>query len=197
MAKQRPLDDLGPDFERRWKQAPQDDRRAVLAELRDLYAMLERDDALLLAKLGVIRRAATALAEEEFPVLAFETAPAGRSASQGSLFNAAPAAAAPASPPRKENPFLPRSVLDRLQQSQSQVSAGLRDLMQDQELVDKSLAAPLTPRQAQLERELRLRLGPIVEGLVEAQIERLKSELRLRLRAEMDQLIAEHVRRQG
>jgi hypothetical protein len=71
----------------------------------------------------------------------------------------------------------------------------MRDRVQD--MVDKSFVVPLTPRQAELERELRLRTGPIVEGLIEAQLDTLKSELRVRLRAEMDRLIAELVRKQG
>lgn len=191
----RPTDDLGPEFEQRWKHAAQDERQAVLTELRDLYAMLENDDALLLAKLGITRRPKRQPADDEFPVLLPEQAPER----QGSLFNAAPAPepASPAQPPRKENPFLPRSVLARLQESQNRVSSGMRDLIQDQELVDKSYVAPLTPRQAELERELRLCLGPVIEGLIEAQLDTLKSELRVRLRAEMDRLIAEHVRKHG
>lgn len=189
-----PFDDFGPDFERRWQLTPSADRQAVLAELRDLYAMLERDDARLLARLGVLRSA-----DSDIPVLLPDSPPPRRAEQQHDLFGTAssPVPSTPPAPPRKENPFLPRSVLDRLQASQNRVSAGLRDLIQDQALVDRSYVAPLTPRQAEVERELRLRLGPIVENLIEAQIETLKSELRVRLREEMDRLIAELVRKQG
>lgn len=182
MVKPRPQDDLGPDFEQRWKHAPHDDRRAVLTELRDLYTMLEKGNSRQPAPSGG--------ADDDIPLLAPAAKTAG--ASQGNLFSE-PQAAPP--PPRKENPFLPASMLARLQESQSRVSTNMHDLIQD--LVDKSYVTPLTPRQAELERELRLRTGPIVEGLIEAQLETLKSELRVRLRAEMDKLIAELVRKQG
>jgi hypothetical protein len=189
MATQRPLDDLGPEFEQRWKDAEQDDRRAVLTELRDLYIMLEKEDTRLAARPGKTG-ALPAGTDNDIPLLV----PAAKTAGQGNLFSESPANASPP-PPRKDNPFLPASVLARLQESQTRVSAGMRDLVQD--MVDKSFVVPLTPRQAELERELRLRTGPIVEGLIEAQLDTLKSELRVRLRAEMDRLIAELVRKQG
>lgn len=189
----RPLDDLGPDFEQRWKRASRSHRRELIAELRDLYFMLEDEDEVLLSHIGVIPKPANGAA-----------APA-RSGAQGSLFTDNGTPAEPSPTPRRENPFLPRSVLARLQESQHQASAGLRDLMQaGQDFSVKRLGQaasvlttvqPLSPEQAELERELRLRLGPVVEDLLDAQLEILKNELRVRLRAEMDRLIAEHVRK--
>ena len=163
----RHLDDLGPDFDTRWQRAPKPLKRELVAELRELYLLLAEEDMPLLA--GQPRQAAAA-------------APAG---SQRSLFgDAAPAAATP----RKDNPFLPRSVLARLQESQQQASDGLRELMQPP-------SAPPSHEAVDLERELRLKLGPVVETLIEAHLDSIKSELRVRLRAEMDRLIAEHVRK--
>jgi hypothetical protein len=54
---------------------------------------------------------------------------------------------------------------------------------------------PVSHEEADLERELRLKLGPVVESLLDAHMDALKSELRVHLRAEMDRLIAEHVRK--
>jgi hypothetical protein len=196
----RHLEDLGPDFDRRWKQAPQPRRRELIAELRDLYLMLgpaaprrgKKSDA-----------PGTAPAETSLPLLPPEGAD---KIEQGSLFDAAAAAPAPAEPPAeppRENPFLPRSVLARLQESQSRANAGLRDLIQNTEeqagrRANAEFGSGLTRQpsheQSDLERELRLKLGPLVESLIEAQMEILKNELRVRLRLEMDRLIAEHVR---
>lgn len=162
----RHLDDLGPDFDARWQRAPKPVKRELVAELRELYLLLEEEDMPLLA--GQQRPAAAAPA-----------------ASQRSLFgDAAPASGKP----RKDNPFLPRSVLARLQESQQQASDGLRELMH-------SPSTPPSHEAVDLERELRLKLGPVVETLIEAHLDSIKSELRVRLRAEMDRLIAEHVRK--
>ncbi len=166
----RHLDDLGPDFDLRWQRSPRSARRELIADLRDLYILLEEEDMPLLAGHGPAKAEISAT----------------KAAPQGSLFSD-PTPAAP-KPERKENPFLPRSVLDRLQDSQQQASTGLRELMQ------KTMATPSSHEQVDLERELRLKLGPVVERLIEAQMETLKSELRVYLRAEMDKLIAEHIR---
>lgn len=227
----RPLDDLGPDFDRRWKQASRARRREFVAELRDLYVMLEEDDAPLLARLrnGSIPAPRDPEPEPDLPLLAPEP---GTKERQRGLFDeagptVAPSASAVAAPapegmaaarPARENPFLPRSVLDRLQQSRDRASAGLRDLLQTtaddlrSPAATTSVAAPEsapatasspsgtpplppTHEQSDLERELRLKLGPMVETLIEAQMEQIKSELRVRLRLEMDRLIAEHIRK--
>lgn len=164
----RHLDDLGPDFDLRWQRTPASARRELVTELRDLYHFLEEDD---------------------LPLLASQpsgTSKPTTSGGQGHLFSEAAPAPTPA---RKENPFLPRSVLDRLQDSRQQATTGLRELMQ------QTQASPPTHEQVDLERELRLRLGPVVEQLIDAQMAQLKSELRVRLRAEMDRLIAEAVSR--
>lgn len=168
----RHLDDLGPDFDLRWQRSPHSTKRELIADLRDLYILLEEEDMPLLAGHG--------------PGPAKAATPTPKAAPQGSLFSDAPPLAP--KPERKENPFLPRSVLDRLQDSQQQASTGLRELMQ------KTMASPPSHEQVDLERELRLKLGPVVERLIEAQMETLKSELRVYLRAEMDKLIAEHIR---
>lgn len=198
----RPLDDLGPDFDRRWKQSSRTTRRELIAELRDLYLMLEDRDRAVLAR----TRPARSDEPAGIPLLVPERAPRGQ---QGTLF--ADAGEAP-SRARADNPFLPRSVLDRLQESRSRATAGLRDLMQvtTEEIARRPAAIdaiPATPdaapadmpppshEQSDLERELRLKLGPVVESLIETQMETLRSELRVRLRLEMDRLIAEHVRK--
>ncbi|HEX6590863.1 MAG TPA: hypothetical protein VF050_02590 [Moraxellaceae bacterium] len=182
----RHFDDLGPDFDLRWKRSSRSLKRELIGELRDLYIFLEEDDMPLLA--GSAPRAATTAASRP--------APGKAAVNQGQLFSDAgepdsatptAAAAAPALP-NKDNPFLPKSVLERLQSSQTQASAGLRELM-------KTPATPPSHEQVDLERELRLRLGPVVESLIDAHVETLKSELRVRLRAEMDRLISEHVRK--
>lgn len=166
----RHFDDLGPDFDLRWHRAPRSLKRELIADLRDLYILLEEEDMPLLA------------GQHAAPAAENKAAP---HSPQGNLFTEPDPAPAP---PRKENPFLPRSVLDRLQDSRQQASTGLRELMQ------KTMATPPSHEQVDLERELRLKLGPVVEQLIEAHMEQLKSELRVRLRAEMDRLIAEHVR---
>lgn len=185
----RHFDDLGPDFDQRWKRTTRAQKRELIAELRDLYIFLEEEDMPLLASqpAAAPAKAQTAVA----PLL---------STNQGMLFSDAGAEeesipaevskSSAAGAPRKDNPFLPKSVLDKLQASQSQASAGLRELM----LATQS-NSPVSHEQVDLERELRLKLGPIVENLIEAQMELLKSELRVRLRTEMDRLIAEHVRK--
>lgn len=156
--------DLGPDFDRRWRAAPRALRRELIAEIRSLYLFLEEDDM----------------------PLASEPVPAPLSAPrQDSLFDT-PAATDSA---RAENPFLPRSVLDRLQQSQQQARGQLQGLL-------KTQAAPAASHeQVDLERELRLKLGPVIETLIDQHMEQIRSELRVRLRAEMDRLITVHVRK--
>lgn len=203
----RPIDDLGPDFDHRWRLAPQAQRREVIAQLRDLYLMLEERDAMLLS-----RWKGDSL---PFPGdTAADEPPAKAPKGQVSLFEetmpAPPASLTPAAIPgaaAKENPFLPRSMLDRLQESR-RASAGLRDLVQAlgdggapplattaAAAVARTVPLPASHEQSDLERELRLKLGPLVESLVEAQMEHIKSELRVRLRLEMDRLIADHIRK--
>ncbi len=182
----RHFDDLGPDFDLRWKHSSRAQKRELIAELRDLYIFLEDEDMPLLA--GTPANTAAHPADRSIAAT-----PAGKT-QQGSLFTepAADNRSATVKPtPRKDNPFLPKSVLDKLHESQSQASAGLRELMQ----AGAGTAPPLSHEQVDLERELRLKLGPVVESLIEAQMELLKSELRVRLRAEMDRLIAEQVRK--
>ena len=187
----RHFDDLGPDFDLRWKRSSRVMKRELIGELRDLYIFLEEDDMPLLA--GAAPKPAAPAAA---PAAASTSASATKAANQGQLFSAADEPATEAAPlatptpaqPNKDNPFLPKSVLERLQNSQTQASAGLRELM-------KTPATPPSHEQVDLERELRLRLGPVVESLIDAHVETLKSELRVRLRAEMDRLISEHVRK--
>lgn len=183
----RHFDDLGPDFDLRWKQSSRVQKRELIAELRDLYIFLEDDDMPLLAG---------APADSPAPRPgAGRSIPASPARHQGQLFTDAgeeePQATTTATVARKDNPFLPKSILDKLQASQSQASAGLRELMQ----ASAGNTAPPSHEQVDLERELRLKLGPVVENLIEAQMETLKSELRVRMRAEMDRLIAEHIRK--
>lgn len=179
----RHFDDLGPDFDLRWKQSSRAQKRELIGELRDLYIFLEEDDMPLLAGTP-----APPTTNRSIPA-----APASK-ANQGSLFvevQEESRSAAAKSTPRKDNPFLPKSVLDKLHESQSQASAGLRELMQ----ASIGNITPPSHEQVDLERELRLKLGPVVENLIEAQMEAIKSELRVRMRAEMDRLIAEQIRK--
>ncbi|MFN3585876.1 MAG: hypothetical protein ACK4UT_00075 [Moraxellaceae bacterium] len=168
--------DLGPDFDRRWRAAPRPLRRELIAEIRALYRFLDEDDVPLASE--------PASLPPEAPAATVAT-PAPR---QNSLFEAP---ATPARPAAKENPFLPRSVLDRLQQSQQQARGQLQGLMP----APGARPPAASHEQVDLERELRLKLGPVIETLIDAHMEQLRSELRVRLRAEMDRLIAEHVRK--
>lgn len=198
----RPIDDLGPDFDRRWRQAPVVRRREFIAELRDLYLMLEERDEPLLARLR--NGSIPTPRDDDPPLLVPEPATPRR---QASLFDEATGEVAPAAPvaapPAPENPFLPRSVLDRLQQNRRLAAAGLGHPLavpvpQPAPASAADLQSPPLPashEQSDLERELRLKLGPLVETLIEAQMEMIKSELRVRLRLEMDRLIAEHLRK--
>lgn len=206
MAMARPFDDLGPDFDRRWKLAPKARRRELVAELRDLYVMLEAKDSALLARLRNGSIPPLRDGDADVPMLTPEP---GSARHQPGLFDepqpATASAETSATPrPTRENPFLPRSVLDRLHQSRTTANAGLRDLLTTtaNDLHSPSVTpSPASPpptashEQSDLERELRLKLGPLVESLIEAQMEQIKSELRIRLRLEMDRLIAEHLRK--
>lgn len=175
----RHFDDLGPDFDTRWKRTPRTLKRELIAELRDLYIFLEDEDMPLLAGQAPARAAKPAAKASAEPA-----------ASQGMLFSDGSSAPADSKRPRgKDNPFLPQSVLARLQESQTQASAGLRELMHSK------AATPPSHEQVDLERELRLKLGPVVEALIDAHVDTIRGELRVRLRAEMDRLIAEHVRK--
>lgn len=209
----RPIVDLGPDFDQRWKRAPLATRRAFVAELRDLYVMLEHRDAQLIARLRKGSIPPPRDPADDLPLLSPLAASAAR---QGSLFTDAgpaeasandaapePVASTPpaSSPGARENPFLPRSVLDRLQESRNRV-ARLGLPLTDAPVATMAGASsaslpPLPPshEQSDLERELRLKLGPMVESLIDAQMDSIRSELRLRLRLEMDRLIAEHLRK--
>jgi hypothetical protein len=183
----RHFDDLGPDFDLRWKHTSRAQKRELIGELRDLYIFLEDDDMPLLAGTPAVNPA-------PFPGTG-RSIPASPARHQGQLFTDAgesePQASTTTAAVRKDNPFLPKSILDKLQASQSQASAGLRELMQ----ANAGNATPPSHEQVDLERELRLKLGPVVENLIEAQMEGIKSELRVRLRAEMDRLIAEQIRK--
>lgn len=211
----RPLDDLGPDFELRWKQSSRGKKRELIAELRDLYVLLEDEELPLLAGQGASparhptrttppdpasaaqgRRIPAQPLAAPAPAAAHTAAvpapparhsPPPDTTQQGLLFGSSPAPA-----PRQDNPFLPKSVLERLHASQNQASAGLRELIQP---AATGVAAAVTATSSQdLERELRLKLGPVIETLIDAHMDQLKSELRVRLRAEMDRLISDHLR---
>lgn len=185
-AADRLLPDLGPDFDQRWRRASRALRRDLIAEIRSIYMMLDEDDMPVLARTppasvqpdGQAPRTSAARARDA------RTPPPA----QASLFGSTDTTAAPTAP-NGDNPFLPQSVRDRLQHSQTQTRSQLQGLMQPKP------AQPVSHEQVDLERELRLRLGPVIETLIEAQMDVLKGELRLRLRAEMDKLIAEHLRK--
>lgn len=200
----RELDNLGPDFDQRWQRSAREAKRELIAELRNIYIFIEEEDMPLLSSQ---RAANTPKPPEKIPPQAslfdLPSSPSNGISTNTSTNisintdtlnthhadNSSSEASPPAATsPRKENPFLPKSVLERLHNSQTQTAAGLRHLIQPP-------AAPISHEQVDLERELRLKLGPIVEDLISAQIDGLKNELRLRIRAEMDKLIAEQVRK--
>lgn len=187
-AADRLLPDLGPDFDQRWRRASRALRRELIAEIRSIYMMLDEDDMPVLA--GTPSRPT----QEGKPVLQATavTAKGTRTPApeQASLFGSTDTAAtATASATNSDNPFLPQSVRERLQHSQAQTRTQLQGLM------SAKPAQPVSHEQVDLERELRLRLGPVIETLIDAQMDVLKGELRVRLRAEMDKLIAEHLRK--
>lgn len=176
-AADRLLPDLGPDFDTRWRRSSRALRRELIAEIRSIYMLLEEEDLPLLAGTATTPSAST-------PKRNTPQAP-GKPAKpqQANLFGATE------SPPgQPENPFLPQSVRDRLQHSQSQTRTQLQELMQKP-------PAPVSHEHVDLERELRLRLGPVIETLIDSHMELIKGELRVRLRGEMDRLIAEHLKK--
>ncbi|MDP2226690.1 MAG: hypothetical protein Q8J78_04360 [Moraxellaceae bacterium] len=180
--------DLGANFDTRWKRASRALRRELIAEIRDLYVLLEDEDMPLLAGLASGKeeaRPATATRPVQDSLF---SATATTSTSASVSPSASAGASAPAGAIRPDNPFLPKSVLDRLQQSQQQATSQLRELMH------KPSAPASSHEQVDLERELRLKLGPVIENLIESHMEQMRSELRVRLRAEMDRLISDHVR---
>lgn len=177
--------DLGPDFDTRWRRASRALRRELIAEIRSIYLMLKEDDMPLLAGAPATRGL---VLKHSAPTITTRSA----KPEQASLFSAAgktPAAS------RNDNPFLPQGVRDRLQHSQphtqTQTRAPLQELLQK----PQTLQPPASHEQVDLERELRLRLGPVIETLIESHLESLKGELRVRLRAEMDRLIAQHLQK--
>jgi hypothetical protein len=176
--------DLGPHLEVRWKQAPLRVRREIMAELYEIYRFLEDDGTPMLAAAPAARAAA--------PAAVGKPAAKPVAQAQANLFETPPAATkvSPDLTPRADNPFLPKSVLAKLQDSQAQASAQLRQLMHSQE-------NPLAPDVQKLEQDLRMKLGPVIESLIEEHMQGLKAELRFRLRAEMDRLIAGAMKKGG
>lgn len=176
------FDDLGSNFEQLWEEANAPLRQELMAELQDIFTLLKEDDIPVLAPMPKPEPHTAADMNAAKPVqqsqLFFADNEAGPSESLAPLANT------PA--PRKENPFLPKSILDRLNQHHSFQPAS-------------TAAMPATVsgshEQSDLERELRLKLGPLLENMLNTQMDRLKAELRVQLRAEMDKLIAERVRR--
>lgn len=176
-AADRLLPDLGPDFDTRWRRSSRALRRELIAEIRSIYMLLEEEDLPLLA--------GTAATPPVSPPKRNTAQAPGNPAKpqQANLFGATES-----TPGQPENPFLPQSVRDRLQHSQSQTRTQLHELMQKP-------PAPVSHEQVDLERELRLRLGPVIETLIDSHMELIKGELRVRLRGEMDRLIAEHLKK--
>lgn len=173
-ATDRLLPDLGPDFDTRWRRTSQALRRELVAEMRSIYRMLEEDDVPMLDPVAA-PATGTATPARRMPV----------SPQQTSLFDAGSKAKADLS----DNPFLPASVRQRLRHGNSPTA------MQTQPPLQVAPTSSPSHEHVDLERELRLRLGPVIETLIESHIDTLRGELRLRLRAEMDRLIAEHLRK--
>ncbi len=142
---------LGPGFEARWKRAAPSLRRDVLAELRAIYRFLSEDD--------------------DIPVLDLSHTPAAMPQPM----------AAPNLTPRPDNPFLPKSLLDRLHNTQAKVDASL------------PTPGPALSN-AQLEQELRQRLSPMVEQLLDEHLHSLRGELRFRLSQELERLIQDQLK---
>ena len=181
-AADRLLPDLGPDFDQRWRHASRALRRDLIAEIRALYRMLDEDDLPVLAGSAAPAIAPAVPPEPASPSPRTTSIPA--QPRQTSLFGGTDKPAPPG-----DNPFLPPSVRERLQHSQ------MPSRRPTPALEPSVSPPPASHEQVDLERELRLRLGPVIETLIEAQMDVLKGELRLRLRAEMDKLIAEHLRK--
>lgn len=175
-APDRLLPDLGPDFDQRWRRASRALRRDLITEIGAIYRMLDEDDMPVLA--GTTTPSATPPGAG--PRASNTPTPPRQTSLFGSMEKPAPAS---------DNPFLPPSVRERLQHSQAQTRRQMQNLEQTGKI------PPASHEQVDLERELRLRLGPVIETLIEAQMDILKGELRQRLRAEMDKLIAEHLRK--
>jgi hypothetical protein len=114
------LDDLGDQFELRWKRATVSRKRELISELRELYKYLDNHD--------------------DLPVLA---------QSEANKPAPSPQQAAKNTPPTHE--------------------------------------------QVDLERELRLKLGLVIERMIEAELQPLRQRLRQLMRAEMDALIQETI----
>lgn len=94
-------------------------------------------------------------------------------------------------PAKKENPFLPRSILDRLNNATPKApplpKSELKELAKTIEV--RALAAKTY--NADNPEQLSLRLEAIVESAVEQHIDSLKNELRRQLRAEINKLVSE------
>jgi len=180
-AADRLLPELGPDFDTRWRRASRALRRELIAEVRALYRLLEEDDMPLLAGAPTAPGLAQKPSASASPVLT--TRPV--KPQQTSLFSAADHTPTETG---KDNPFLPQSVRERLQHRPTQTRTPPQELMQKPQ-------TPTSHEQVDLERELRLRLGPVIDTLIESHLESIKGELRVRLRAEMDRLIAEHLQK--
>jgi hypothetical protein len=181
LAVDRPITDLGPDFDRRWRRASQAFRRELMTEIRSIYQMLEEADIPVLGTGSAVTMTASSA-----PTVAKKPA----APLQNSLFGGNDASNAPSN----DNPFLPQSIRDRLQHSHAQTPVPLASLTPVLKQAQHNTEQSGTDA-AELEATLRLRLGPVIDNLIESHIDALRSELRVRLRAEMDQLIAEHLRK--
>ncbi len=185
----RPITDLGPDFDRRWRRASQAFRRELMTEIRSIYQMLKETDIPML-------EVGSAITSEASPASPTGRKSAGKPAvpQQNSLFGSSDTSNTPSG----DNPFLPQSIRERLQHSHAQtpapppipLTALMPVLKQTQHNTEQSGTDTI-----ELEDALRLRLGPVINSLIESHIDMLRNELRVRLHAEMDQLIAEHLRK--
>lgn len=158
--------DLGPRFDRRWKGASLRERRELLAELHSIYRDFDENNL----------PAFTPLRPRPDPLPAEAPVPSPPD-------DSSPAASSPE--------LLPKNLLSRLLRGQVLAEARLRELME----------APPAPAEAEppdptgLEQELRQRMGPLIDTLIEEHLAGLKAELRFRLRAELDSLISAAVQK--
>lgn len=133
-------DDLGPAFDERWKLARQQQRRALLADLQDIYHGLDQGD----------------------PASLDPTHDATTHNQQASQFA--------------------RGLLSRLLRGQALDETRVRAALE-------SAPPTLLPVPTELEATLRERLEQHVDRLIDDHMQAFRAELRIRLMAELDDLL--------
>ena len=191
--------DLGPGFDRRWKGSTLRQRRELLAELHSIYRSLEEQETVLLSRLRLPPRPYIILPE----------------ATVAGMVNPAPEpeeADIPLPEPAPlHNGLPPQNLLNMLLRGQVLAEDRLRELMEapptppeeldvlelpqrPEDLAEVYEEEP-APDHSALEFELRQRMGPVIDSLIEEHIQGLRAELRFRLRSELESLISAAAKR--